>query len=373
MATAAGDRTMRRRAGRRQTSTTPADIGTALREAREGTAATLTEIHDRTGIHWQQLEALESGDLSRFPDERAAVTAVRRYADLMSLDSEGFSEVVRGSWGSWAAASPDTGARSGRRRRRSAPQRAVDTATAGAAGPAGGHLSRYPGDGSHLRAFTQTAEVPGVQRAGFSAGRAADTHGDFSVTGVFPATTTWRPPSRGAPLVLLGAIWCTLAVLVVALIGLAVHHWEPKWLTAIHVEHTVTTTSAPSAPGSGGSRTTTPARRNAVTESSVGNGSAAISVDAAEYSVVVAVNGGPGTSCWVLANTPQSFAPVYEQTLSSGQSTTISSADGQLTLHLGSSNVLVAVKIGGKTAQGSLFKPPTAPFILNFTSASPAK
>jgi len=371
VATAAGDRTMRRRAGRRQASTTPADIGTALREAREGTAATLAEIHDRTGIHWQQLEALESGDLSRFSDERAAVTAVRRYADLMSLDSEGFSDVVRQSWGSWAAASPDTGARPGRRRRRSAPHQAVDTATGGAVGPSGGHLSRYPGDGSHLRAFTQTAEVPGVPRASFSAGTAADTHGDFSVTGVFPATTTWRAPTRGTPLVLLGAIWCTLAVLVVALIGLAVHHWEPSWLTAIHVEHTVTT-STTSPAGAGGSRAGAPARKSAVTESSVGNGSAAISVDAAEYSVVVAVS-GPGASCWVSADTPQSFAPVYNQTLSAGQSTTIASADGQLTLHLGSSAVLLAVKIGGRTAQGWLFKPPTAPFVLNFTAAASAR
>ena len=35
----------------------------------------------------------------------------------------------------------------------------------GAVSTGAGHLSRYPGDTAHLRAFTQTAQVPQVARA----------------------------------------------------------------------------------------------------------------------------------------------------------------------------------------------------------------
>src|ERR1700686_4829028 len=149
--TAAGDRRMRRRARKRpEAGPTPDVVGTALREAREASAVSLTEVHDRTGTPWQQLEALEAGDLSRFPDLRSARTAVRRYADLMELDVEQFTQVIEEHWGGAGGASAGVGgADAGRANGGGANKYATDSMSVG-------HLSRYPGDGTHLRAFTQT-------------------------------------------------------------------------------------------------------------------------------------------------------------------------------------------------------------------------
>ncbi len=100
MVTAASDKRMRRRGGRRrQTGPTPADVGTALREARQTSGALLPEIQDRTGVPEAQLEALENGNLSRFHDLRSAVTAVRRYSDLVHVDLEPFDGVLEEHWG----------------------------------------------------------------------------------------------------------------------------------------------------------------------------------------------------------------------------------------------------------------------------------
>ncbi|MGA2520527.1 MAG: helix-turn-helix transcriptional regulator [Acidimicrobiales bacterium] len=365
MATAAGDKVMRRFGGRRQQSATPAEIGATLRDARETAGVTLDEVRDRTGMPLHQLAALEAGDTAQFPDLRSALTAVRRYADLMDLDADELGAVVRDTWGSGHAASAEDSPPPKRRRRKGAQN--GRSAPVPEAPAAGGHLSRYPGDGSHLRAFTTTAEVPGVQRTVVSAGTPQGTPATFSVTGVFPAAGVWVVPDRRIPLVLSGAIWVTVALLVVALGGLAVQHWEPKWLTAIHVVRSPTTTTKPAAAGSGGSGShpSTPPP-GAVTQTSIGNGTAAISVQATNFSVVVGASG----ACWVQASTPQSFTPTFRQTLEAGQHATLQSADGQLTVQVGSSFALLAVDINGKPARGWLFKPPSAPFTLNFTSSS---
>jgi len=362
VATAAGDRTMRRRGTRRQQwPATPVDIGTALREAREGSAVTLAEVHDRTGVPWQQLEALESGDLSRFQDQRTALTAVQRYTDLMNLDSPQFARVVQEHWGSPLAGFPSpTPTPSGRGRKSAARSRSESPPPPP---PTTGHLSRYPGDESHLRAFTQTAQVPGVTRGGTPAENGFASHGQFSVTGVFPAMPAVHRPVRPAPAPLRAAVWCTVVLLLVGVGGLAVHRYHPQWLADIHLvrgAHHGTSTS-----GGAGSRPSS-TRSSVVTQTSITNAGASISVRAAQFSVEVAAS----QPCWVSASTPQSFSPIFGKTLQAGDTALIDSANGQLTVNVGSSFVLMVVKINGKTAPGWLFKPPNAPFVLNFTSAT---
>ena len=184
MVTAASDRRMRRRGGRRQKpGTTPADVGTALRDAREATGISLVEIQDRTGVPLAQLEALEAGDLSRFSDLRSARTAVRRYSDLVELDGDDFTSVIEDHWGTALAGFNDTGAAAGPMRPTGTAPRASTSTNRSSAG----HLSRYPGDGTHLRAFTQTDEVPGVRRAELPAGNGHGDHGAMHATGAFPA------------------------------------------------------------------------------------------------------------------------------------------------------------------------------------------
>jgi hypothetical protein len=349
---------MRRRGGRRQRSgSTPDTVGTALREAREDMAVTLGEVHDRTGVPLQQLEALEAGDLSRFPDLRSALTAVRRCSDLTKLDTEGFARVVQDHWSSALDGSAALGAR-GVAANGGWPQSASGTDAVPT-----GHLSRYPGDGTHLRAFTQTAEVPGVRRAGAGNGHA---HVHFNDTGSFPATPASPAFVRPAPVVLRGAVWLTATVLVVALGGLAVAHWKPQLLKDIHLVRTTNTTipPAPGAIGRPGGRPASHPRSTVVTQTVSSTGSATISVRATNYSVVVAA----WARCWTVVSSPQSFSPVFQGILQGGQVKVFNSNNGQLTVNLGASLVTMEVRINGKTVPGWVFKPKSAPFVLNFTS-----
>lgn len=364
MVTAASDRRMRRRGGRRQKpGSTPADVGSALREARQAAAIDLAELQDRTGVPLPQLEALEAGDLSLFPDMRSALTAVRRYGDLVQLDVEPFSGVVETHWGTTLAGFAEGGAAgAGNGNGNGAPTQSVYLTVSP------GHLSRYPGDGTHLRAFTQTDEVPGVRRAAPVAGDDHNGTGSFTVTGSFPAQPTVFAPARTAvPLLLRGAIWTTVILLVVALAGLAVQHYEPQFLSDIHlVHHAHSSTLA--TPGNTPPTSTAgkPAHPSVVSLTDTGPTSAAVSVQASKYSVVVAA----WAPCWTVVHTPQSFSPVFAATLQGGQVKEFNPANGQLTLSMSASLVTVQVRIDGKTVPKWLFKPTSVPFTLNFDSTT---
>ena len=358
MVTAASDRRMRRRGGRRQQpDTTPSDIGTALREAREALAITPADVQDRTGILVRHVEALEAGDLSEFPDQGSALTAVRRYADMTHLDGDRFVEVVRELWNN-----PRAGAGAGEAKANGVTQSAY-------AAVATGHLARYPGDGTHLRAFTQTAEVPGVKRTAPPSGNGHDAHRQFSDTGSFPAVPARYGYIRPAPVLLRGAVWLTAIVLALSLVGLAVAHWQLQWLKDIHVVRTPVTAvpTTPTTPGATG-RPGTPASSALVTQTDAGLGSFAVSVRAANYSVEVAAWG----RCWTVVHTPQSFSPVFAATLPAGQVKLFDAVDGQMTVSMSALLVTVQVKIDGKAVKGWVFKPSTVPSVLNFNSISPA-
>jgi Helix-turn-helix domain len=360
--TAASDRRMRRRGGRRkQADSTPAVVGTALREAREASGVSLVEIQDRTGVPESQLEALEAGNLSLFPDLQSALTAVRRYSDLVKLDVDGFARVVEESWGT-SQAGFEGAAATGKGATKDGTQGAHLTGAVPA-----GHLSRYPGDGTHLRAFTQTDEVPGVRRAVAPAGNGHDAHAPWSVTGSFPAVPGGYKLVRQAPWILRAAVWFVASLLVVALLGLAVQHYQPQFLADIHLVHHTTTTPAttPASPGTK-AHPGAPAHASAVTLTGSGTGSATVSVRASNYSVVVAA----WAPCWTVVHSPQSFSPVFAATLQGGQVKQFNSANGQLTLSMSASLVTVQVRIGGKTVPGFLFKPTSVPFTLNFDSTS---
>ncbi|HEY7948171.1 MAG TPA: helix-turn-helix domain-containing protein, partial [Acidimicrobiales bacterium] len=304
----------------------------------------------RTGIPGRQVEALEAGDLSAFPDQRSALTAVRRYADLTHLDGDRFVEVVREQWGR----PPAGGAK------------ANGVAQSAYAAAATGHLTRYPGDGTHLRAFTQTAEVPGVKRTAPPAGNGHDVLRQFSDTGAFPAVPARYGYIRPAPVLLRGAVWLTAMVLAVALAGLAVAHWQLQWLKDIHVVRTPVT-ATPATPGPTG-RPGAPAHSALVTQTDAGPGSFDVSVRAANYSVKVAAWG----RCWTIVHTPQSFSPVFAATLPAGQVKVFDAVDGQMTVSMSALLVTVQVQINGNDVKGWVFKPSTVPSVLNFNSVSPA-
>jgi len=364
--TAASDRRMRRRGGRRQKpGSTPADVGTALRAAREASDTSLVEIQDRTGVALVRLEALEAGDLSRFPDLRSARTAVRRYCDLVEVDGDEFTGVVEKHWGTPLAGFDGAGGAGNGSTNGDRTQSVYLTESVSA-----GHLSRYPGDGTHLRAFTQTDEVPGVRRAELAATNGHTTaNGAFHATGAFPIVPPVYAPPRAVPLILRGAIWVTVTILAIALGVLALQHYDPQLLADIHVVHHVGTTVPTVAggnPTTGGGAPVQPTHSAQVSLTNTGAGSASVSVRASNYTVVVAA----WAPCWTVVHTPQSFSPVFAATLQGGQVKEFNPANGQLTLSMSASLVTVQVKVNGKTVPKWLFKPSSVPFTLNFNSAA---
>jgi hypothetical protein len=226
-----------------------------------------------------------------------------------------------------------------------------------------GHLSRYPGDGTHLRAFTQTDEVPGVRRADLPSDNGHNGHGQWSITGAFPATPTGFVYIRPAPLLLRGAVWVTASLLVVALCALAVQHYQPQWMADLHlVRHPLSltpTTSGATTPGA-------PAHSALVTQADTGAGSATVSVRATNYTVRV----GAWAPCWTEVHTSQSFSPVFAATLQAGQLKDFNSVNGKLSVSMSAVHVTVQVRIGGKTVPRWVFTPASVPFTLNFNSVA---
>ncbi len=97
MVIAGSDRTTRRRGVRRNRDPS-SRFGADLHRVRETAGLTLETVQDRTGVRRSHLEALEDGDLSRFPDERTAVVAVRRYAEVLGLDAAAMAQTVGDQW-----------------------------------------------------------------------------------------------------------------------------------------------------------------------------------------------------------------------------------------------------------------------------------
>ncbi|HXX88817.1 MAG TPA: helix-turn-helix transcriptional regulator, partial [Acidimicrobiales bacterium] len=161
MATASGEAPARRRRGRgRKEPSTPAEIGTGLVRARQALGLGLVDVRDRTGVPLPILEALESGEITRVPNQDAARIGLRRYAELVGLDGKALVQALDhwlptptpahlGGPGP-SPAGPAGGSVPG-----------VPVGATGGPPPTGGfagHLRRYPGDGAHLQAFTQTAQ-----------------------------------------------------------------------------------------------------------------------------------------------------------------------------------------------------------------------
>ena len=117
------------------------EIGRLLREAREERGLDLLAVHDRLGRPITQLEALERGDLASLPDQALALSTLRRYAAFIGLDGDAMALQMIDAW--------------------SDGPRAANGATHTDAGMAVTNVvaavTRSP---DHLRAFTQTGQVP---------------------------------------------------------------------------------------------------------------------------------------------------------------------------------------------------------------------
>jgi hypothetical protein len=376
---AGSDRTTRRRGNRRQRDPSSFPFGPDLHQARERLGLSLETVQDRTGVRLLHLEALEAGDLSRLPDEKIALIAVRRFAEVVGLDGAAMTRSVAELWRKvMDAPTPDlTGTPRGPRKdpRPSATVPVigvpiipipVGTAAAGtpipgnsvAASPVASHLSRFPTDTSHLRAFTQTAQVPQVEsrtvRPSLPPGLRFDSTDSLPVT---RRSHRDRPP---IPMALRVAVWTTLVLLVVSGVGIAVHHYRPAWLAKIHLVGTAGTSVRSHG-------TTAPAYHGPlVSDTAAGRLSAAVAVHSPVYEVVITTQ----APCWLHVSSPTSFAPLFAATVPAGTTKTFTSGNGQLSVELGASHAIVTVQILDKTIPGWSLTPSSAPFVVNFHSVS---
>ena len=343
---------------------TPAEIGRLLQHAREQRGLDLLTVHDRLNRPITQLEALEAGNLADLPDQAFALSTLRRYATLLTLDGDALALQMMEAW-------PSSPTKSSRRSRRDAM-------------PLSGVVTAVTTAPDHLRAFTQTGQVPRVDRAGTAAAGGSGAYGYGGTTGPPTGMLSAVPHEevkdsrravakarrrRRAPKPLRLVTFLTFLLLVVALAGSVIQHNEPRWLINVHItnpNHAVGTTGTTGTTGTGssGSSRRTSSNAQPVRLSTTDNlSSATYTVDAQHFAVSIATS----APCWVQVSSPASVTPIAQDTQQAGQIESYK-ADGSLIVEVGSSAAVVGISINGKNV--FLNVPKNAPFTYTFTGRS---
>ena len=325
-------------------------VGRELREAREAKGLGLVAVHDQLGRSITQIEALEAGSATAFGDVGLALSAVRRYANLLGLDGDDLAT----RFAEGLPADGDLLALTG-----------VVPATAGA----GGHGAAP----EHLHAFHETGEVPAVPGRGpLPAATGIVTTGP--PTGTFPVVprTELRQSRRSvararrrlrAPLALKIVTWLVGLLVLVVVAGFIMLAARPQTLANAHILRVEAPGSRPSPDRPSGSTTTTrPAQTTPVALATSDASSATYTVAARRFSVVVATS----NSCWVQITSSSVPQPLLSGVQPGGKVITVP-AQGTMTVEVGSSAVLVGVTIRGKNAFSEA--PKAAPFTYTFQPA----
>jgi transcriptional regulator with XRE-family HTH domain len=371
MTTIKGGRPTRKRDRRQPPHSTFESVGALLRSARAEQGIELAEIRDRTGVSRELLEALEAGEPGRISDSSSAISAVRRMADLLGLNTNELTVMFVRAWVEAKTSSdvplllewPPVLPPASGTYREPAGTGVVELASRQLArsvtelerrpGRAVGHLARYSGSPAHLTGFTQTAQVPAV---------AWRPDPRTSVLPAIPMKAPQSPPGtpgggrRRAPFALRALVWLVLALLVVAGAGLVTAHYRPSWLKKLHLLRTGSTHVTV------GSSISPSSAVPAVRTVSSSGATANVVVHARNYEVRVAAF----NRVWIQATAPSSYTEIFSGTLAPGQSQTIDPVNGQLTLELAATSAVVVVDVGGKILPGWFFTPTAVPFYLNF-------
>ena len=330
-----------------------AEIGQQLREAREERGLDLLSVHDRLSRPITQLEALERGDLAGLPDQALALSTLRRYAAFLGLDGDTLALRMIDAWSTSPPAAQHKADRSDNGAQLTNVVAAVTT------GP------------DHLRAFTQTGQVPKV---GAGSTAAAGGYGyDVATgppTGTFPVVPrqelrqSKRAVARArrrlrAPRSLKIVTWLTAFLLVAVLVGTVMLVQRPAWLVSAHILRVVEPAGAHSA-----GRGVTPAgpgQAAPVTPTGSGGLSSSYSVNTKAFVVDITTTTAP---CWVQVTSSQSSVPLISGVQPAGRRLSYP-AQGTMTVQVGSSAVVVAISIKGKVV---FFNAPrAAPYTYVFT------
>ena len=311
-------------------------VGTRLRQAREERGLDLLTVHDRLDRPITQIEALELDDQAALPDEVLAVSTLRRYATLLGLDGDVLAtEFVAERLAAGVDASVT---------------RATPAVTSVVAAVTTGP--------DHLRAFTETGEVPQVGGRVTSASGASGNY-DYQVstgppTGTFPVVPRGdlRKSRRSvakarrrmkAPTWLKTITWIVAGLVLVMAAGWILLSVKPTVLANAHILRVVP--PGPSSSGPGG-----------------GSSGAAYTVATSKFNVVVATSG----PCWVQVTSSSSAVPLVSG-VQQGNKVLTFPANGTMTVEVGSSAVIVGLTIKGKSAFTDI--PKVIPFTYTFAPA----
>ncbi len=330
-------------------------VGTQLRQAREERGLDLLSVHDRLGRPITQIEALEYDDHAALPDEALAVSTLRRYATFLGLDGD----ALHAQWSAERLAEVDSSTR--------AVAAVTNVVAAVTTGP------------DHLRAFTETGEVPQVGGRVTSASGASGNY-DYKVstgppTGTFPVVprSDLRRSRRSvakarrrmkAPRWLKFLTWLAAFLVLVVAAGWILLSAKPSTLADIHVLRVVHPGAASAASGGSTSGSTTPQSHQTFPVQPTGSSpsGASFTVATPKFDVVVATSG----RCWVQVTSSSSAVPLISGVQDGSQVLTFP-AQGTMTVEVGSSAVIVGVKIKGKSAFTDA--PKTVPFTYTFAPA----
>jgi hypothetical protein len=327
------------------------EIGRLLREAREERGLDLLAVHDRLSRPITQIEALEAGDLTELPDQTLALSTLRRYAAFLGLDGDALALRMIDAWSDTPApARVPVGAGA-----------VTSVVTAVTSGP------------DHLRAFTQTGEVPRVG-AGSAAGGSGAYGYDMAPgppTGTFPVVPrqelrhSKRAVARArrrlrAPTWLKVVTWLAAVLMAAVLVGFGLQQWRPQLLARAHILRV----AAPGTSNGGGGpaaghQSQQPAR---VVLTSFTAQSATYAVASRHFAVNIATSG----QCWVQVTSSSSPTPLVSGVQPAGKLLSFP-ADGTMTVQVGASAVIVGITIDRKGA--FLNSPQATPFTYTFAPA----
>ncbi len=204
------------------------EIGRLLREAREGRGLDLLAVHDRLSRPITQLEALERGDLASLPDQALALSTLRRYAAFIGLDGDALALQMIDAWSDRSPA-------------------AVGAAHADPGVAVTNVVAAVTSGPDHLRAFTQTGQVPRVG-AGSTAAVGGYGYGVATgpPTGTFPVVPRHelRESKRAvakarrklrAPTGLKVLTWVAGLLVIAVVAGFVILQQRPQWLVTAHI------------------------------------------------------------------------------------------------------------------------------------------
>ena len=302
-------------------------------------------MHDRLSRPITLIEALENGDFAALPDQAQALSTLRRYAAFLGLDGDALALQMLDAWST--ALSANGSARS--------PAGAVTNV-----------VTTVTSEPDHLRAFTQTGEVPRVG-AGSVAGPGGSGAYGYGVagppTGTFPVVPrqdikkSKRAVARArrrlrAPMSLKVFTWVCVLLVLSVVAGFAIQRWRPTWLVQSHIlrvaqPHTSSrVVGIRFGVGSGvGVGVGHVHQTSAVVLTSSSAQSSSYTVGSRHYTVTVATSG----NCWVQITSSSSAIPLAEGVQPPGKVLTFPN-QGTMTVQVGASAVLVGVAIHGKAA-----------------------